>query len=141
MKRKCAIRSFMRTLLSAVILAASGTASAADSYPGAVAEKTAHGIHDILLAPFELLIQPIAWGIEYEREQRPGTGGFIAGLIASPGAVAGRVWEGVFSLVTFPIAVPGPARQFRLCYMGCQPFTQANRFAPPENPYPYEPRW
>jgi hypothetical protein len=126
----------MLALLSAVLCAASGTASASDSYLGAVAEKTAHGIHDVLLAPFEVLIQPIAWGFEYERERRPGTGGFIAGLIASPAAIGGRAWEGVFSLVTFPIAVPGPPRQFRLCYMGCRPFTELDHFTP-KNPDPY----
>jgi hypothetical protein len=128
----------MLALLSAVVCATSENASAADTYLGAVAEKTAHGIHDVLLAPLEVLIQPIAWGFEYEREQRPGTGGFIAGLIGAPAAIAGRAWEGVFSLVTFPIAVPGPPRQFRLCYMGCQPFTQDNQFAPRiTDPYAY----
>jgi hypothetical protein len=133
MMRKHVMTTGIVALFSAV-LSASGPAGAADSYGAAVVEKTAHGIFNVVMSPLEVLVQPIAWALDFERDERPGTGGLLIGLMTSPAAIAGRAVEGVFSLATFPIAVPGPDREFRLCQLSCYPATRELRL-PPRSPY------
>jgi hypothetical protein len=109
--------------LFSAVLSTSEPVFAADSYPAAVVEKTAHGIFNVVMSPLEVLVQPIAWGIDFERAERHGTSGFLWGLMTAPAAIGGRAWEGVFDLLTFPIAAPGYQRDFRICQLTCYPVT------------------
>jgi hypothetical protein len=107
----------------AAVLSASQQVFAADSYLEAMAEKGNYGLFNLGMGVVEPIVQIVAWGIDFERADRPAIGGLIVGAVAAPAAVTGRAWEGATSLLTFPIALPGQHRDFKLCQLGCKPLT------------------
>ncbi len=99
------MRRTAAALAAAAVLALAGPADAR-SYGQAAGAKLVHALADIVYAPFELVVTPVAWSLDFEREEERAMPGLVAGLVPGAGLGALRLVRGVSDLITFPIASP-----------------------------------
>jgi hypothetical protein len=97
-----------KVLVMAAALAAAGSeAQAADTYLGAVGEKALDGARHLVLAPTELISEPIAAGIAFDRwGALAPIGMVIPGIPLAVVGTAARVVFGVSNLATCLITSP-----------------------------------
>ncbi len=92
----------LAALVAAAVLSVAGTADAR-SYAGAMGAKAVHALADIIYAPFEVIVTPIAWSLDFERNDRRALTGFLHGVVPGAGLAVNRLERGVSDLITFPI--------------------------------------
>ena len=97
-----------RSLAALAAVAVLSLAAPADarSYGQAAGAKLVHALADIVYSPFELIVTPVAWSLDFEREEGRALTGFVHGIVPGAGLGAIRLLRGTGDLLTFPIASP-----------------------------------
>ena len=113
-------RLTLPTVFAAFLLVCSPTEARAN-YAIAMTEKLLFGVANVIYAPTELLTTPVAWAIDFDRNQRFALTGFVLGIPAGFTHVYSRSHQlGLAEIATFPLV--GPERHRRWTWLLAPPY-------------------